>query len=448
MDETRRLASFVADTGYDQLPDRVIERAKTYILDCIACGYIGAPQQWAKIVADMVQGIGGNGDSSMFMLSWKAPVSLATLVNGVMIGGFESEHIGHVSHPAGTVFPAAFALAERDGVSGKAFIEALAVGYEALCRIGDAQTGAVEIERGFHNPAANGPFSAAMVAGKLLGLDGETIANAMGIAGSSSGGLIEYAWKGEMTKRLHLGRASQLGLESAFLAQGGFTGPPTIIEGPYGYLHAFSPSPQIDKLLSGLGEEWRMEVLTIKAYPCHATSQAVVAAIQAFKRDTPIDPAAVESVRINATHRMLEERFLDRAPTSMMGAQYSLAFSTATAICRDLDQPVQYDESTLTDSAIKRISEMITLEEVPTDQAAVVITIGVKEHELPATTFAGAADNPASFDVVANKFRRFTQHALNEQEQDEMIEMVSHLESLANMTQLASRIGQRSEGTN
>lgn len=444
MDETRKLAAFVADSTYESLPASVVERTKTYVLDCLGCGFVGAPQPWAKIVADMAREVSGKGEASMFTLDWQAPVSLAALVNGVMIGGFESEHIGHVSHPAGTVFPAAFAVAEREHTTGRDFVTALALGYEVVCRIGDAQTGAVEVERGFHNPAANGPFSSAAVTGKLLGFDAETLANALGIAGSHAGGLIEYVWHGEMTKRLHLGRASQMGMESAFLAQRGFTGPATIIEGPYGYLHAFSPSPELDKLLTGLGDEWRMEKLTIKAYPNHVTSQALVAALQAFKRDVAFDPSQVESMTIKASGRLLEERFLDRAPSSMMGAQYSLIFASATALYRDLDDPLQFDESTLSDAGITQLARKIQIEEIR-DGTQIELRIGGQTHQLEATTFVGAAGNPASFEVVANKFRRFSQHALSASQQDAMIETVQQLDRLDDMSRLARSVrGDRS----
>ena len=77
-----------------------------------------------------------------------------------------------------------------------------------------------------------------------------------------------------MTKRLHLGRASQLGLESVLLAQKGFTGPSTVLEGTYGFFHAFSPNPSLEKLLENLGEEWLTLTMMIKAYGCHATGQA------------------------------------------------------------------------------------------------------------------------------------------------------------------------------
>src|SRR5207253_1656893 len=104
----------------------------------------------------------------------------------------------------------------------------------------------------FHNPAVNGPYGAAAATGLLLHLDQPTLLNAFGIAGSHSAGVVEFAWEGAMTKRLHLGRAAQWGLESALLAKKGFTGPSTIIEGPYGFFHAYSPRPKPERLLDGL----------------------------------------------------------------------------------------------------------------------------------------------------------------------------------------------------
>jgi 2-methylcitrate dehydratase PrpD len=149
-----------------------------------------------------------------------APAS-AALVNGTMAGGFELEHSGHLSHPGGTVPPATLAAAEATGASGRDVLLACVLGYEVACRIGEAQTRAVEDQRGFHNPAANGPFSSAAAVGKIIGLDAKRQLNALGIAGSMSGGLVEFAWNGAMTKRLHIGLANRAGLEAAFLARRG-----------------------------------------------------------------------------------------------------------------------------------------------------------------------------------------------------------------------------------
>src|SRR5438093_5943497 len=151
MEPTRQLARFVAETGYQDLPAELVERAKVYLLDNLAAGFVGAVQPWSLMVASLAQDLGGKPEASVFNQPWRADVSRATLVNGAMMGAFEAEHIGHVAHPSATVFPAALAIAERDHLPGRAFIAALLLGYEVVGRIGEAQTRAVEAERGFHN---------------------------------------------------------------------------------------------------------------------------------------------------------------------------------------------------------------------------------------------------------------------------------------------------------
>lgn len=450
--ETRELTAFVSNTGYGDLPQSVVDAVKKYTLDTIGCGFVGAKLSWAEMVTEMAREQGGVQEASVFATSEKMTVSQAALVNGVMVGGFESEHVGHTSHPAGTVGPAALAIAERERSSGKDLILATALGYEVVCRIGEAQTGAVETGRGFHNPSANGPFSAAAAVGKLLGFDHDTHSRAFGIAGSHCGGLVEYAWEGSMTKRLHLGRASQLGLESALLAQKGFTGPSTILEGKYGYFQAFSPSPKIEKLLEELGDTWLLETLNIKAYPVHMTTQAIVTAIQAFKQEQSFNPDAVEKIHVRGPQRVIMPRFLDNAPNSEMGAQYSMPFTTAVAFYRDLDDPLQYNESVLEDPGITRLAKAITWEVAGEDNDIVLdgnpgtsmgvgldVTIDGVTHSLSAETFKGSAANPAGLADVEDKFRRYSKHILSGSAQDEIVEMVRNLDQLDDVSQLASK---------
>ena len=442
---TRQLAAFVVNTGYCDLPSRVVERMKVYLLDCLAAGFVGAKLPWAQMTLDLAREQGGAQESSVFATPDKLTASQATLVNGVMIGGFESEHVGHVSHPAGTVTPAALAIAERQGASGKDLLLAMTLGYEVVCRVGDAQTGLVETQRGFHNPAVNGPFSAAAAVGKLLGFDEDTLAKAFGIAGSHCSGLIEYAWDGSMTKRLHLGRAAQMGLESALLAGKGFTGPATILEGRYGYFNAYSPAPKPERLLDGLGEEWRLETLIIKAYPCHVTTQAIVAAIQAFKREHEIDPDKIERIHIRASGRLLQQRFLDAQPNSEMGAQYSLPFTTAVACYRNLDDPLQYNESVLQDPGITRLARAVTWEKVEGEDdeglgAELEIFAGSERHTLVARDFVGSLHSPANFDDVEQKFRRFSAHVLSTSQQDQLVDLVRRVDELPSVGELAKGI--------
>src|SRR5262249_51817094 len=212
-------------------------------------------------------------------------------------------------------------------------LTALAVGFEVSARIARTAVG-LEAVRGFHNPGTQGPFGAAAAVGKLYGFDADRPTNALGIAGSSAAGLLEFAWSGGDTKRLHLGRAAQLGLEAALLARAGGRGPATVLEGRSGYFTAFSTPPKLDRLVDGLGVEWAIEPPSLKSYATHVTQQAVVQAIQELKRDNPLDPRAITRVVITGAPRIMEERHAGREPDEVLGGQYSLPFTTAIALTR------------------------------------------------------------------------------------------------------------------
>ena len=448
MNETRELARFASVTGYQDLPAGLVDKAKIYILDNLAVGLVGARLPWTRIIADLARDLGGAPEASVFGWRWKTDVSRAAWVNGAAIGAFEFGHIGHLAHPSGTVFPAALALAERDHLDGKALLAATLVGYEVVCRIGEAQTAAVERERGFHNPSANGVFGAAAAAGRLLGLDEMRMTSALGIAGSSAGGLIEFVWEGSMTKRLHLGRASQQGLEAALLAERGFTGPSTVLEGRYGYFAAFSPRPSADRVLADLGRRWLAETLMIKAYPCHATGQAIVHAIQAYRRGHPVDAAAVRRVSIAASPRLAEARHLDPEPRTVLGAQYSLVYTVAVALARDMSDPMVFGPSVLEDPAIRELARRV---DVRADAerfgngdtgpvAEVTIEIGDTPACLLAGTFPGSLAHPLDLAGTAGKFYRCATPALGRERADAIVAAVRNLERLPDVAGLAGLI--------
>jgi 2-methylcitrate dehydratase PrpD len=429
MSGTRELASFVEQTAYDDLPEELLERARVYVLDNLAAGFLGAAQPWSGMVADTVHALGGAPQASVFQRPWRTDVSRATLVNGVMMGAFEAEHIGHAAHPSATVFPAALAIAEREHLDARAFLTAMLLGYEVTCRVGAAQTRATEIERGFHNPGVDGAFGAAAAVGKLLGLDAEHLAWALGVAASHACGLVEFVFEGAMTKRMHPGRASQLGLESALLAQAGFSGPTTALEGRYGYLQAYSPRPEPARLTAGLGREWLSSHLTIKAYACHATSQAVVHAIQQLK---PFDPRAVRRVRVGAD---LEQRYLDREPSTLLGAQYSLPFTAAVALVRDLSNPHAYDAGALADPLIRDLAARI---EVAPGPPEVIIELADETCRQPAADFPGSETQPLDFTAAADKLTRFA--GAGAARVPELIDLVERLPDVQDVSLLAEAI--------
>jgi 2-methylcitrate dehydratase PrpD len=442
--ESKQLADFVAETRFDDLPSDVADRMKTFVLDSLAAGFVGCRLPWSQIVYGLERDKGSSGRCSVFGSGTMMSASSAAFVNGTMVGAFEAEHSGHTAHAGGTVVPAALAAAEASHIGGRELVLACVMGYEVVSRVGDAQTRLTEDERGFHNPAANGPFSSAAAVGKVLGLDAAHQLNAFGIAGSFAGGLTEFAWRGEMTKRLHIGLANRGGLEAAFLAQRGFTGPGTVLEGKFGYLNAFSPTPKPELLVAGLGTDWLTRDVKIKPFAAHGTVQAVIAALQQFKNEHPINASDVTAVHVQASAaRMLQTRFLDPKPKTLLQAQLSMPYVVAVTLTRDLSYPLQFDESTLTDAEIQRLASVVTWEEVDMENPAfarLTITAGGDSYDVFAGDYRGSETQPADWDDIVDKFRRFSKHVLDAERQDSVIALVDKLDAVSDVGELMSLV--------
>jgi 2-methylcitrate dehydratase PrpD len=336
------------------------------------------------------------------------------------------------------------AVCQREHFDGRGFLTALAVGFEVSARIARAAVG-LETTRGFHNPGTQGPFGAAAAVGRLYDFDDETLTNALGIAGSGSAGLLEFAWSGADTKRLHLGRASQLGLESALLAQRGLRGPATVLEGRYGYYNAFSLAPHLDRLLDGLGERWAIQPPSLKSYPTHVTHQAVVQAIQEFKQAQPLKPQAITRVVIRGDPHIMDERHAVRQPETVMGAQYSLPFTTAVALTRDLSNPLVYNAETVRDPLVRELALRVEL--VPVEAAGhaepgvypaeVLIESHEHTYTLETKPHKGSPGNPFTWGEVCEKFRRCTGSIIDTGQATAIIGAVAVLDGVTDMADVA-----------
>jgi 2-methylcitrate dehydratase PrpD len=443
MNETRMLAQFVAQTRFSDLPRRLVDNLKIALLDTVGAAFVGSVQPWAQRIVAVAQALGGKPEATVISQGWRTDVSRAAFANGVLIGAFECEPLTG-SHASGTVLPAALAVCERERLDGAAFLTALAVGFEVSARIARTAVG-LETVRGFHNPGTQGPFGAAAAVGKLYGFDEDRVLDALGIAGSSSAGLLEFAWSGGDTKRLHLGRAGSLGLESALLAGAGVRGPAAVLEGRHGYFNAFSTPPRLETLIEGLGKEWAIEPPSLKSYATHVTHQAVVAAIQELKRAHPLDPRAITRVVIRGAPRIMEERHTERAPRDVLGGQYSLPFTTAVALTRDMANPLVYDAGAVADPLVRDLArriELVPLEEARHEApgvwpAEIHIDEANRHHTLRTQPHKGSPSNPFTWDDACEKFRRYTAAILEPKRATAIVEAVSRCEQAADVAAVA-----------
>jgi 2-methylcitrate dehydratase PrpD len=293
---------------------------------------------------------------------------------------------------------------------------------------------------GFHGPATNGPFGAATAVSKALTLNPEQTASALGIAGSNASGLLEFSLDGSMIKRLHMGRASQMGLESALLAQKGFTGPHTILEGSRGFLNVFSPDPHPERLLDALGENYVMaSVLQIKSYPCHIRAHPFVDALVQFKSHHNIDPRHIQKIQIFLTPHDAG-RHGQQDPGTLLAAQYSIPYSVAVAIWRDLSDPRAFGDGVENHEDIRRTAQAIELHSLQeaslSNKPTLVLHIDGETHHIDASDYKGSPNNPYNFEDLCDKFQRYVVASIDKPATERVIELVRTLEEVTDIAEL------------
>ena len=362
--ETIRLAEYAAGLRYEDLPKEVIAAAKDAIIDTIAACICGSALPWSRIIIDYAERTGPGGASRILGRGTAVQAPAAALANGALAHAFELDSLtrpGAGAHPGATVLPPALAIAQQQGgISGGSLIAAFVSGNEIMIRIGRA-TGHTNEARGFHAPGTTGPFGAAVACAHLLGLDAAKMTNAIGIAGSLAGGLLEFAkGDGGMVKRLHLGRASEAGVLAASLAASGFTGPRTVLEGQFGFLRVFCTAFDEAELTKGLGRDFVTTSTVLKRYPVHATAHAAVRAVRDLQTEHGFTGGDVEAITVTGNQRMVERHAIAE-PADLMLAQYSIPFCVALALHREARDPESYDESALADPQIRALTRRVRI---------------------------------------------------------------------------------------
>src|ERR1700742_3871654 len=238
---SKTLADFLARTTWSDLPRSAIVDTQRSILDWLGSAMAGSIEPPARMAQHVVSGLGACDEATVFS-GHRASAAAAALANGVASHILELDdiHKGSTVHAAAPVIPAALAVAERENADGRAFMLAVALGYEAALRIGEAVN--PSHYEFWHPTGTAATFGAAAAAGSLLDLDAAQMVDALGSAGTQAAGLWEFNADGSMSKHLHAGKAAFNGILAADLARHGFTGASRILEGDRGFFRATSES--------------------------------------------------------------------------------------------------------------------------------------------------------------------------------------------------------------
>ena len=449
MNATQRLARFAIELNYRRIPEEVIERVKACILDTLAVSLYGSTKPWSRTVGEFVRDSGLPGRSTVLGMNWKAQAAQATLANGVMAHAFELDNVrqpGAGVHPGATAFLPAFAMAEEKQADGKSLLTAFVASCEVMSRIGVAAGNSLE-RRGFHAPGLTGTFGGAVAAGRLLRLNQAKMVNALGIAGSYSGGLIEFSrcQEGAMIKRLHLGKAGEGGVTAALLASRGFAGPESVLEGKFGFCQTYSDSPKLDYLTHRLGREFESMNICIKRCACHINAHAPIEALEKLRGEFQFKPEDIREITVGGIEKLVTHHAIYK-PKDLMMAQYSIPFCVALSLYCDPTDPGSFDERKLKDKKILAMMRKVRLEvdheieQKGWDRAArVSVALANKQrHSALVVHFKGTPGNPMSRAEVEDKARKLTGALLPARKLDRLVEAVDRLEKLGDVSSIGA----------
>src|SRR5437773_2099043 len=345
------------------LPPDVVARALDLLRDHLGVALGGAGEESSVVLRRGLAALGLRGGATVLGTAERLPAPHAALANGAAAHALEMDdtHQGGSLHLGATVFPAALAAAELGGAGGERVLRAAVAGYEVAARLAMALGPAAHSRRGFHLPAPCGPLGAAAAAGAVLGLDAAAIAAALGIAGSQAAGSMEFLADGSWTKRFQTGWAACAGLHAAALAQAGFSGPATILEGRFGFLHAHSDGATTAPLAARGGYE--LMRTSVKPHACCRYMQGPIDAVLALRAAHRIEPAEVERVEVGMLAAgipiVCEPAEAKRRPASVVDAQFSLPFGVAAALVRGAASPAEFAPACLHDPTVGALMERV-----------------------------------------------------------------------------------------
>lgn len=331
---SRLLADTFATTTYHALPIQAIIDAKRAVLDWLGSALAGALEPPARMAQAVVATL-GKADAATVFGAGRSSAAGAALANGVAshILELDDVHKGSTLHGAAPIIPAALAVAEREGVDGRAFLLAVVLGYEAALRIGEAVN--PSHYRYWHPTGTAATFGAAVAAGSLLRLTPAQMLDALGSAGTQAAGLWEFNADGAMSKALHPGKAAMNGVLAADLANQGFTGATRILEGERGFFQAMSSAHDPSRITDGLGERWKISENCYKLYACCGHTHTAIDTTLALRTELGWqgDEARTQVASLHIeTYGPGYEIVKERNPRTPYQAKFSLAYVTAAAL--------------------------------------------------------------------------------------------------------------------
>jgi len=402
---TRMLAELVAQHPSRGWSDAVDHAAHRTFLNWLGCAVGAAQHESVNAALAAVHMLQPAPQASVLGRTEKVDMASAALVNGIASHTFDFDdtHLKTIIHPAGPVASALLALAEHQGSSGRALIDALVLGIDVSCRIGNAMY-PDHYDRGWHITGSTGSVGAAAGCARLLGLNVDQTAMALGIAASQPIGMREQF--GSMTKPFHPGGAARAGLMSALLAQQGFTASPRALEAPRGMMQTISTKNDWLEITSELGKRFEIAFNTFKPFACGIVVHPGIDGC-AQLRAQGVRPEQIASLEIKV-HSLVLELCGKKEPADGLQAKFSIYHGCAAGLTFGCAGEEEFSDAVVTrpDMVALRGKVVATVDD-SIDEAAADITAvlqdGSRVH-LRVEHAIGSLQNPMTDAQLEAKF--------------------------------------------
>ena len=449
---SKQLAAWTSELRFEDLPEDVIAATRLRVLDVIGLALAGAETQFGRSVRAAALAAASPGPCRILGTGDRAGVAAAALANGAFPQALEyddthNESIVHMSSPA---VAAALALSEVGTISGKDLITAVALSNEVSCRVGVVSAGEFH-RRGFHPTALFAPFGVTFLACRLLGLDVQKTANAAGMCGSFSAGLLECWVDGTQTKFVHSGWAAQSGIMAAYFGQAGLTGPAAVFEGRFGLFasHVQDAGARRDfsRITSGMGTHWDSRNASFKPFPAAHVIHPYIDALLRLRTAHSIRVEDIESIEcpvaafiVPIVCEPVEEKL---APLSDSHGRVSLQYTLAEAFHQGALGKSAYASTSLRNPEIlalaKRVRYRVDPEFPGPGRFKGTVEVRLKDGRMFQEVEEhnrGSAENPMTYDELRAKFDENASGFLSKDQRDLLANRIGALETLADAATL------------
>jgi 2-methylcitrate dehydratase PrpD len=319
----------------------------------------------SEYVLALLRSVDGGGPCTAIGHAGAFHAEDAAMINGTAAHGedFDDTFEGGPVHSGAVVVPAVLAACERFSRDGRSALLGIAAGVEAMCRLSLVAPKLIH-KAGFHPTSVLGAMAATVGVSAALGLDRKQSVDALGIAGSMAGGIIEYLAEGAWTKRLHAGWAARVGLHAARIAREGFLGPRTVFEGTHGLFFGFAhtSSGDFDALTGDFGDRWVMTGITFKPYATGTMNQPYIdCALRLAKKGFAAEDVAevLCETAEGYVHRLWEPLASKHRPANDYAAKFSTPFNIAVAFLTGGAGFEAFTEKTVRDPRILALASKV-----------------------------------------------------------------------------------------